>query len=239
MSINRRQLIYLLGTTFSLATLSNLSNVVAKAEVSGPFELPPLPYDYKALEPYIDAKTMQFHHDKHHAGYTRNLNIAVNKYPELLAQSAEDLLRNINQIPTDIKTTVRNNGGGYVNHQMFWEIMSSNGGGEATGDIAEAINNNFGSFATFQQEFNKAGSSHFGSGWVWLVLERDRRLKVISTPNQDSPLMDNRYPIMGNDLWEHAYYLNYKNNRGEYLAQWWNVVNWDEINNRYRQAIAT
>ncbi len=207
------------------------------SEISAsPAELPPLPYPYNALEPHIDARTMELHHDKHHASYVSNLNKALENNANLRNQSVESLIRNLNQVSEDIRTTVRNNGGGHVNHSMFWEIMSPNGGGEPTGAIAEAINETFGSFETFKEQFNQAGSGQFGSGWVWLVRNAQGQLEITSTPNQDSPLMDGQYPIMGNDVWEHAYYLNYQNKRGEYLNSWWNVVNWEEVNRRFERA---
>nr|BBH90347.1 hypothetical protein KTC_50980 [Thermosporothrix sp. COM3] len=199
------------------------------------FELPPLPYDYKALEPYIDAQTMQLHHDKHHATYVNNLNAALQNQASLANQSVEDLLRHINEVPENIRTAVRNNGGGHANHTMFWQIMKPNGGGEPKGDLANAINAKFGSFDAFKQLFNDTGAKRFGSGWVWLVLDRGGNLEVISTANQDSPLMEGLYPVMGNDVWEHAYYLKYQNRRPEYLNAWWNVVNWDEVEKRYAQ----
>ncbi|MCT7990985.1 superoxide dismutase [Laspinema olomoucense] len=206
-------------------------------EVSAsPAELPPLPYPYNALQPHIDAQTMELHHDKHHASYVSNLNKALENNSNLQNQSVEALIRNLNQVPENIRTAVRNNGGGHVNHSMFWEIMSPNGGGEPTGAIAQAINETFGSFKTFQEQFNQAGTSQFGSGWVWLVRNAQGQLEITSTPNQDSPLMDGKYPIMGNDVWEHAYYLNYQNQRGEYLKNWWNVVNWEEVNRRFERA---
>jgi Fe-Mn family superoxide dismutase len=201
-----------------------------------PFEVPPLPYPYEALEPYIDTETMHLHHDAHHAAYVNNLNAALEKHPELQSWSAEDLLRKINSVPEDIRTAVRNNGGGHVNHSMFWRIMRPNGGGPPTGAIAEIINQHFGGFDAFKQQFNSTGLARFGSGWVWLVRANDGTFQIISTANQDSPLMDGHYPIMGNDVWEHAYYLKYKNRRGEYLEAWWNVVNWDEINSRLQSA---
>lgn len=239
--LKRRNFLFLFGSTTGAAFFGSFPRLtIAQGEASGsnrPFELPPLPYDYDALEPYIDAETMRFHHDKHHASYTKNLNEAVNQYPELATKNAEDLLRDLDRIPEDIRTTVRNNGGGYVNHKMFWEIMSPDGGGEPTGAIAEAITSTFGSFDAFKEEFNTAGATQFGSGWAWLVLDSNGELKVMSMPNQDSPLMEGMYPIMGNDVWEHAYYLTYRNQRGEYLKQWWNVVNWEEINRRYEQAL--
>ncbi len=199
-------------------------------------ELPPLPYPYDALEPYIDAQTMQIHHDKHHAAYVNNLNAALEKYPELQSKSAEDLIRDLNSVPEDIRTAVRNNGGGHVNHTMFWRIMKPQGGGEPTGPIADLIREHFSSFAEFKKQFNDAGMKRFGSGWVWLVKSSSGQYQIISTPNQDNPLMEGHYPIMGNDVWEHAYYLKYQNRRNEYLEAWWNVVNWDEINRRLEQA---
>ena len=242
MVINRRNFLLLAGAGISTITLGAFAKSTLAQSLNdgseGPFELPPLPYDYNALEPYIDEETMRFHHDKHHAGYTKNLNKAVSQYPELASKSAEDILRDIDNVPEDILTTVRNNGGGYVNHKMFWEIMSPDGGGEPTGAIATAITNAFGSFEAFQEQFNQAGSKQFGSGWAWLVLDNNKQLKVMGSANQDSPLMEGMYPIMGNDVWEHAYYLNYRNDRGKYLKQWWNVVNWEEVNKRYQEAIA-
>jgi len=199
------------------------------------FEVPPLLYDYNALEPYIDTQTMQLHHDKHHTAYVNNLNAALQGQPQLASWTAEDLLKRINEVPENIRTAVRNNGGGHVNHSMFWLIMKPNGGGEPTGELASAIQQTFGSFDQFKAAFNDAGVKRFGSGWAWLVLDRNGNLQVISTANQDSPLMDGMYPVMGNDVWEHAYYLKYQNRRPEYLSAWWNVVNWDEIARRYQQ----
>jgi len=199
-------------------------------------ELPPLPYDYNALEPHIDAQTMQIHHDKHHAAYVNNLNAALEKHPELNGQSAEDLIRDLNSVPEDIRTAVRNNGGGHVNHTMFWQIMGPNGGGEPTGALADAINDSFGSFEAFKDQFQKAGVGRFGSGWVWLVRGNDGKLQITSTANQDNPLSEDLYPILGNDVWEHAYYLKYQNRRPDYLQAWWNVVNWEEVSRRFEQA---
>jgi Fe-Mn family superoxide dismutase len=199
-------------------------------------ELPPLPYDYTALEAAIDEETMHLHHDKHHATYVNNLNTALEKYPELQSKSAEELIKDLNSVPEDIRTAVRNNGGGHVNHSMFWEIMGPNGGGQPTGAIADAITQSFGDFETFKKQFADAGAKRFGSGWVWLVKGEGGKLTITSTPNQDSPLMEGQYPILGNDVWEHAYYLRYKNVRAEYLNSWWNVVNWDEVNKRLTHA---
>lgn len=239
MNFKRRDFLFLLGASGAAAAWGNFSKLaLAQDEPDSPFQLPPLPYDYDALEPYIDAETMRFHHDKHHAGYTKKLNKAVSQYPELANKSAEDILRELDTVPSEIATTVRNNGGGYVNHKMFWEIMSPDGGGEPKGDLAAAINESFGSFEAFKEQFNEVGSSQFGSGWAWLALDSNNQLQVMGTPNQDSPLMEGMYPIMGNDVWEHAYYLKYRNDRGEYLNNWWNVVNWDEVERRYQSAIA-
>ncbi len=198
------------------------------------FEVPPLPYDYNALEPYIDTQTMQLHHDKHHAAYVNNLNNAVNN-TDFASKNVDDLLRNINDVPQNVRTAVQNNAGGHSNHSMFWAIMKPNGGGEPTGALASAIQQTFGSFDQFKAAFNDAGVKRFGSGWTWLVLDQSGKLSVISTANQDSPLMNGQYPVMGNDVWEHAYYLKYQNRRPDYLAAWWNVVNWDEIARRYQQ----
>ncbi len=200
------------------------------------FELPPLPYPYEALEPYIDTETMHLHHDKHHAAYVNNLNTALQGQNQLASYSVEDLLRHISEVPDSIRTAVRNNGGGHANHTMFWQLMKANGGGAPTGELAGAIQQTFGSFDQFKAAFNDAGVKRFGSGWAWLVMNQNGQLQIISTANQDSPLMDGQYPVMGNDVWEHAYYLKYKNVRADYLNAWWNVVNWDEVARRYQQA---
>ena len=199
------------------------------------FELPPLPYAYDALEPYIDTQTMQLHHDKHHAAYVNNLNAALQSSAQLASLSIEDLMRRINEVPESARTAVRNNGGGHVNHSMFWLIMKPNGGGEPTGELASAIQQAFGSFDAFKTQLNDAGVKRFGSGWAWLVIDQSGKLAVLSTANQDSPLMDGLYPVMGNDVWEHASYLKYQNRRPDYLNAWWNVVNWDEVARRYSQ----
>ncbi len=199
------------------------------------FELPPLPYDYNALEPYIDTQTMQLHHDKHHQTYVTNLNNALKDH-EFASLQPEQILQRINEVPDAVRTAVRNSGGGHVNHTMFWQIMKPNGGGEPTGEIANAITSSFGSFDAFKTAFNDAATKQFGSGWAWVTLGQDGKLQISSTPNQDSPLLNGAYPILGNDVWEHAYYLKYQNRRPEYLSNWWNVVNWDEINKRYATA---
>jgi superoxide dismutase, Fe-Mn family len=236
MSLDRRQFLYLLGATVGSAALGSWSRPAFAA--TGPYTLPPLPYAYDALEPYIDRETMQFHHDKHHAAYVGNLNTAIAKYPELASKSVRELILQLDRLPEDIRTTVRNNGGGDLNHTLFWNSMSPNGGGKAIGELGAAIERKFGSFAEFQAAFNQAGTRVFGSGWAWLVWDRSGELQVIATSNQDSPLSKGLQPILGNDVWEHAYYLKYHNQRGEYLKQWWNVVNWEEVNRRYLEAIA-
>ena len=197
--------------------------------------LPDLPYAFSALEPYIDALTMETHHDKHHAAYVKNLNAALEKHPELQTQSVEELLRSINTVPEDIRTAVRNNGGGHANHSMFWTIMAPEAGGPADGKVGEAIEKSFGSYAQFQEQFNDAGTKRFGSGWVWLVGQKGGKIEILSTANQDSPLMEGLYPILGNDVWEHAYYLKYQNRRPDYLKAWWNVVNWEAVNQRFEE----
>jgi Fe-Mn family superoxide dismutase len=195
-------------------------------------ELAPLPYAFDALEPHIDAQTMQIHHGKHHAAYVTNLNAAVDKHPELAGKSAEDLIKNLAAVPEDIRTAVRNNGGGHVNHTMFWQIMGPGAGGAPTGKLADAINGAFGNFDTFKDLIQKAGATRFGSGWAWLV-EANGKLAIESTANQDNPMMEGKRAIMGVDVWEHAYYLKYQNRRPDYLAAWWNVVNWNEVAKRF------
>ena len=198
-----------------------------------PHSLPPLPYATDALEPHIDKQTMEIHHGKHHNAYVTNLNAALDKHPELQSKSIEDLLRGINTVPEDIRTAVRNNGGGHANHSMFWQIMGPHAGGAPTGAIADAINGSFGTFNTFKEQFAKAGIGRFGSGWAW-VIDQGGKLIIESTANQDSPLMEGKKVVFGIDVWEHAYYLKYQNRRPDYIGAWWNVVNWTEVNNRLR-----
>jgi superoxide dismutase, Fe-Mn family len=205
-------------------------------EILMAFELPPLPYDYAALEPHIDAQTMQIHHDKHHAAYVTNLNAALQGQPQFESMTVENILRQINSVPENIRTAVRNNAGGHANHTMFWEIMTPGGSVTPTGDLATAIDQTFGSFDQFKAALNDAGVKRFGSGWAWLISGAGGQLQVISTANQDSPFMDGNYPVMGNDVWEHAYYLKYQNRRADYLNAWWNVVNWDIVGARYLRA---
>jgi superoxide dismutase, Fe-Mn family len=198
------------------------------------YELPPLPYAYNALEPHIDETTMRIHHDKHHAAYVTNLNAALEKYPELQGKPIDDLLRGIGTVPEAIRTAVRNNGGGHANHTMFWEIMKPSGGGQPTGRILDAITGAFGAVDAFKEQFAKAAMGRFGSGWAWLVQSPDGKLAIESTPNQDSPLMEGKWPVFGIDVWEHAYYLKYQNRRADYIGAWWNVVNWGEIAKRLK-----
>ena len=198
-------------------------------------QLPNLPYGFDALEPHIDAQTMQIHHGKHHAGYVKNLNAALDKHPELQQQSVEELLQGIQKVPEDIRTAVRNNAGGHANHSMFWTIMGPKKGGQPSGKVAEAIKSTFGGFDQFKEKFNAAAGSRFGSGWAWLV-KAGEKLDIYSTANQDSPLMEGKFPVMGLDVWEHAYYLKYQNRRPEYITAWWNVVNWAEIAKRFEAA---
>jgi superoxide dismutase, Fe-Mn family len=198
-----------------------------------PHTVPPLPYANDALEPHIDAKTMEIHHDKHHGAYVTNLNAALEKAPELANKSLEELLKNLSAVPEAVRTKVRNNAGGHWNHTQFWQTMAPKGGGAPTGKLADAINASFGDFEKFKEQFQTAGVDRFGSGWVWLVKEGGK-LAITSTPNQDNPIMDGKpAPILGNDVWEHAYYLKYQNRRPDYLKAWWNVVNWGEVAKRF------
>ncbi|WP_339189937.1 superoxide dismutase [Paenibacillus sp. FSL R5-0490] len=200
------------------------------------FQLPALPYANDALEPHIDAKTMEIHHDRHHNTYVTNLNAALESAPELQEKSLEDLIANLDSVPEGIRTAVRNNGGGHANHSLFWEIIGPNGGGAPTGDIAAAIDSELGGFDKFKEDFAKAATTRFGSGWAWLVVGKDGKLSITSTPNQDSPLFEGLTPVLGLDVWEHAYYLNYQNKRPDYISAFWNVINWDEVNKRYASA---
>lgn len=198
-----------------------------------PYQLPKLLYSYDALEPHIDARTMEIHHTKHHQTYINNVNAALEKYPALADKSVEDLIRDLNAVPEDIRTVVRNNGGGHANHSMFWTIMAPKAGGEPSGGLAEAIKSAFGGFDGFKDQFSKAAAGRFGSGWAWLSVDGSGKLVVTSTPNQDSPLSEGLKPILGLDVWEHAYYLNYQNRRPDYIAAWWNVVNWKQVASNY------
>jgi len=198
------------------------------------FTLPPLPYPSDALEPHIDKMTMEIHHDKHHGTYVTNLNKALESAPDLQSKSIEELLaNNLAAVPESIRTAVRNNGGGHANHSLFWKLMKRGGGGAASGDIAGVISSNFSNFDSFKEKFNAAAAGRFGSGWAWLVRDKAGKFEIISTANQDSPLMEGKEPVLGLDVWEHAYYLKYQNRRPEYVAAWWNVVNWDEVAKRF------
>jgi superoxide dismutase, Fe-Mn family len=197
------------------------------------FTLPPLPYGYDALEPHIDARTMEIHYTKHHQAYVNNLNAAIEKAPELQGKSLDDLMRGINSVPESVRTAVRNNGGGHWNHSMFWQIMGPGKGGEPSGALGKAITSAFGDFSKFKEQFAAAAGSRFGSGWAWLVNDGGK-LSITSTPNQDNPLMDGKTPILGVDVWEHAYYLKYQNKRPDYVSAWWNTVNWDAVSSRYK-----
>ncbi|GAB4454649.1 MAG: superoxide dismutase [Armatimonadaceae bacterium] len=242
LQLNRRSLLRVTALSPVLAsvmtTLLDAKEAAAEGKVSaqdvgkGPYVLPPLPYPTNALEPHIDRKTMEIHHDKHHAGYVRNLNQIATDNAEVAAMSPVQLVKNLEMVPEGIRTKVRNNAGGHLNHTMFWEIMKPKGGGEPNGAVADAIKGTFGSTQNFKDKFNEAGLSVFGSGWVWLVRTADGKMEIMTTPNQDNPILMGHYPLMGNDVWEHAYYLKYQNKRAEYLQAWWNVLNWDVINRR-------
>jgi Fe-Mn family superoxide dismutase len=203
-----------------------------------PFDLPPLPYAYDALEPHIDKETMNIHYNKHHGGYVNKLNAALESHPDWANKSIDDLLTNLQSVPEAVQTAVRNNGGGHANHTLFWKVMAPNTGGEPTGDIAGAINETFGNFTNFQDQFTSAAVGRFGSGWAWLALDGAGKLLITSTPNQDTPLSQGQKPILGLDVWEHAYYLKYQNRRPDYIAAWWNVINWDQVNQNFAAAKA-
>jgi Fe-Mn family superoxide dismutase len=197
------------------------------------FILPPLPYNFGALEPYIDAQTMEIHHDRHHAAYVENLNHALEKHPQIEVKSIEDLMKNLDKLPEDIRTTVRNNGGGHLNHSMFWLMLKQNGGGIPQGKVHDAIKNNFNNFEAFKVEFNAKAKSVFGSGWAWLVINKNGELEITATHNQDNPIEHGKTAILGLDVWEHAYYLKYQNKRPDYINAWWNVINWEQVEENY------
>jgi len=236
----RRHALFTAAATAAAAVASRLAPAPLAAQTAapaGPFSLAPLPYAYDALEPYIDAQTMQIHHDRHHAAYVANLNNAVAKYPELGKRPVEDLLRNLNAIPEEIRTAVRNNGGGHANHDLFWKTLSKGGPRAPVGELAKAIDAKFGSFASFQDQITRAGAGVFGGGWAWLVLDGNRQLAIAATPNQDTPLSAGQGVLLGIDVWEHAYYLKYQNRRADYLAAIQNVINWDFVSERYSQLV--
>jgi Fe-Mn family superoxide dismutase len=217
----------------AIARAKSTANAAVKAD--GAFTLPPLPYAYDALEPYIDARTMEIHHDKHHAAYVANLNKALAGYPDLEKMPVEDLLRNLNAVPEKVRTAVRNNGGGHFNHSLFWQILKKDGG-EPKGALARAIDSAFGSFAAFHDQLSKAAVGQFGSGWAWLVIDANKQLNIEGSANQDSPISQGRLPLLGVDVWEHAYYLKYQNRRAEYVHNWWNTVNWPRVAQRFAAA---
>jgi Fe-Mn family superoxide dismutase len=229
----RRDLLQTLAVPAMAAALRRPA-VAAEAD---PFTLPPLPYAYDALEPHIDAKTMQIHHTGHHAAYVKNLNAAVAKHPELGRKSVEELLANLDALPADVRTAIRNNGGGHANHTLFWQIMSPKGGGQPRGELAKAIEKAFGGFDRFQEQFTATAMGVFGSGWAWLTVGPDKQLRIEPTPNQDTPISAGRTPILGIDVWEHAYYLKYQNRRAEYVKAFYNVIDWDRVAEFYRKAL--
>ncbi len=205
----------------------------ATPDVGGPFTVPPLPYPFDALEPYIDAQTMQIHHDKHHAAYVANLNKAVADFPELGKESVQDLLKDLSALPEKVRTAIRNQGGGHYNHSIFWQMMKKNGGGEPSGELAQAIDKKFGSYSHFKEQFTKAAVGQFGSGWAWLILDNNE-LRIQPTPNQDSRISEGELPLLGVDVWEHAYYLKYQNRRPDYVTAWFNTINWDYVSQRFQ-----
>jgi superoxide dismutase, Fe-Mn family len=237
--MNRRQALKAtaLASAALAAALPRANAQPAPAPATGPFTLPPLPYAFDALEPQIDALTMQIHHDKHHAAYVANLNKAVAKFPATGQQSVEELMKNLNAVPEAIRTDVRNQGGGHYNHTLFWQMLKRDGG-QPKGELLKAIEKRFSTLAGFKDAFTKAALGQFGSGWAWLVLDTDRQLGIVATPNQDSPLSQNKQPLLGIDVWEHAYYLKYQNRRPDYVAAFYQVINWDFVAERYRQALS-
>jgi Fe-Mn family superoxide dismutase len=237
--LSRRQLLLGAGAGAAALALNPLAPLAARAaqEKKPGFTLPPLPYAYDALEPHIDAETMRIHHDKHHAAYVRNLNNALKDQPDLLKKSVAAILSDLNSVPETIRTAVRNNGGGHANHTIFWQVMGPKAGGEPTGPLAKAIDDAFGSFGKFREELSTAGATQFGSGWGWLVADNTGKLKVRKKANQDSPYMQGDTPLLGVDVWEHAYYLKYKSDRPGYIKAWWNVVNWKTVADRHAAAL--
>jgi len=237
--ISRRGFIHRIaaGAAIASAALSKPAHAQDSSSPYSPFTLPPLPYAFDALEPFIDTRTMEIHHDKHHRAYVNQLNKAVAAHPELSTQSFEALLGNLTALPDEIRTAVRNNGGGHANHSLFWTILGKNNGAFAGGQIGKAIDQKFGNYAAFREQFTMTALKVFGSGWAWLSLDAKRQLLIESTPNQDSPLTAGRHPLLGMDVWEHAYYLKYQNRRADYIAAFYNVINWDAVNARYRTAL--
>ena len=238
-AVNRRRFLQQAGATACVAAVGMSAmreTAFAQAAAAG-FTLPPLPYAYDALEPSIDEMTMKIHHDKHHQAYITNLNTALQAHPALLSKSIESLLKDLSKLPEDVQLAVRNQGGGHYNHTLFWTIMGPGKGGEPTGELAQAITSAFGSFSNFKEAFTKAAVGRFGSGWAWLSVDGHKKLSLESLPNQDCPLSAGKTPIVGLDVWEHAYYLKYKNVRPEYVAAWWKVVNWDTVSKNFQMAM--
>jgi len=237
---DRRTVLRTAGAATLVGVLSAgaVSRALAADEPTGPFTLPPLPYDPAALEPHIDATTMGLHHDKHHAAYVKNLNTALKDYAELAKLPLEELLARLDEVPDTVRTAVRNNGGGHANHSMFWQVMGAPGGSSPDGALKEAIDRDLGGLEKLQADFNTAGGKVFGSGWVFVAVDKDGKLALVSKPNQDTPLMEGGRVLFGNDVWEHAYYLKYQNKRADYLKAWWNVVNWKAVAERYEAAKA-
>lgn len=220
----------------SMLAACTLRAQTADTPPTGPFKLPDLPYAYDALEPHVDAETMRIHHDKHHAAYVNNANKALAGHPDLAKMSVYELVAHLDEVPEDIRTALRNNAGGHANHSMFWLMMKPGGGGKPSGDLAKAIDEAFGSFDEFRKKFTESATKIFGSGWAWLTFTPDKELVIETTPNQDSPLMNGGKPLLGLDVWEHAYYLKHQNRRADYINAWWNVVNWDEVAKRHKEA---
>lgn len=235
MDMTRREALQRAGLVAAIATVGTIEINAADPASTGPFQLPKLPYAYDALEPHIDAKTMEIHHGKHHAAYVTNLNKAVAGQSNV-TKNEIDLIRDLSKLPENIRTAVRNNGGGHVNHTLFWQILKKNGGGAPKGELAKAIDSKFSNFDGFKEQFTKAATTVFGSGWAWLSVDRSGALVLESLPNQDSPYSQGKTPILGLDVWEHAYYLKYQNRRPEYIAAFWNVINWDEVSSRFAAA---
>lgn len=236
MMTRRKALKTTLLTSLACATAAEFKFASAQtpaATPTGPFTVPSLPYAFDALEPHIDAQTMQIHHDKHHAAYVTNLNKAVADMPDLAGKSVEELVKNLSSVPEKVRTAVRNQGGGHYNHSLFWQMMKKNGGGEPSAELAKAIDKSFGSFSAFKEQFTKAAVGQFGSGWAWLVKDGGN-LKIVPTANQDSPLSDGKTPLLGIDVWEHAYYLKYQNRRQDYVTAWFNVINWDFVTQKFQ-----
>jgi superoxide dismutase, Fe-Mn family len=225
------------AATLRTASAQSSAGAAPAAAVTGLFTLPPLPYAFDALEPHIDALTMQIHHDKHHAAYVTNLNKAVADFPEVGTKRVEELLRNLNAVPEKIRAAVRNQGGGHYNHSLFWQMMKRGGGAQPSGELLKGVEKRFGSFAAFQEELTKAALGQFGSGWAWLVLDANKQLGIEATPNQDSPISQSKQPLLGVDVWEHAYYLKYQNRRTEYVAAFFQIIDWDFVGARYKRAL--